>query len=141
MYSLTLTQVSCWLDVPSSLHCASAQQLSFSVESNYARVGYSYIRSCRHVSTHRVSSTDDSMQREYIGVSELSHDGSLLEKLDSVGRVCQSLHSHVVLSVAVPPHTLAHTSKLTRAQVGDEPIIYYIDNAKNTAKIFAMVQF
>ena len=72
--------------------------------------------------THLVSSTDDSMQSEYIGVSELSHDGSLLEKLDSVGRVCQSLHSHVVLSVAMPPHTLAHTAKLTRAQMGGEPV-------------------
>ena len=74
-----------------------------------------------------------------VGVSELSHDGSLLEKLDSVGRVCQSLHSHVVLSVAVPPHTLAHTSKLTRAQVGHRPM-YILKSIKSHLRLSKYIQ-
>ena len=65
--------------------------------------------------THRFSHSDHTIQLHNIGVTELSHDGRLLQKLDSVFLSAvwlQCLHSNLHCAAGEPPHPLAHLAKL-----------------------------
>ena len=65
--------------------------------------------------THWFSHSDHTIQLHHIGVVELSHDGCLLQKLDSVflsGVWLQRLHSNLHCAAGELPQTLAHLTKL-----------------------------
>ena len=65
--------------------------------------------------THRFSHSHYTIQLHDIGMVELSHDGCLLQKLDSVflsGVWLQRLHSNLHCAARELPQTLAHLAKL-----------------------------
>ena len=70
---------------------------------------------------YRLSLSDYPVELHHVGVSELAHDGSLLQELDPVpllGRGFESLDGHLVHRVPGRglPRSSVHRTKLPRAQ-------------------------
>ena len=70
--------------------------------------------------THWFSHSDDSKELHYVGVSELSIDGCLLQKLDSVIFIrtpFQCLHSNFHSTSRRLPYPFVHCPKLARTKM------------------------
>ncbi len=74
--------------------------------------------------TYWFSDSDNSVQSDEVGVSELPHDGGLLEEPDCgllVGPCSEHFDGHLHLPLLSAPYSLTHGAKLTRAQMTHHP--------------------
>ncbi len=82
------------------------------------------IKSSNFEISHRLSHSDHTHQLDDIGVSELTHNGCLLEELDLVYFICTlvSLHCHLNTSSWTLPNTFTHSTKCTTAKKLCDPV-------------------
>ena len=76
--------------------------------------------------THRLSHSDHSIQLHHVWVTELSHDGCLLQELDLVHLLhswVQRFQCHFHITPRWLPHPLVHCPKLAWAKMIQNPVL------------------
>ena len=75
--------------------------------------------------TYRLSFTDNSVQRDNIGVPELCHDGCFLEEFDFIHlthALLEKLHSNWNVPCPIFPQSSLYGAKLSRSQMAIYPL-------------------